>query len=108
MTNVQFCDLHPNKEGSLIRGKKEAMTTLVIQTRVKETTKEGKAVTWTREGQIDVCSKCMTEQIYSRAKALDVDISYKEYRLYKDNEGKYHRENRSPEDDEGFATPLAK
>lgn len=107
MTNATFCDIHPDEKTSLIRNK-SSVTTLIIQTKVQEVGKDGKKVTWTREAQINACAQCMKDKIYTQAKALNVELEYDEYRLTRDQEGKYHRLNRSVEESEAIETPLAK
>lgn len=107
MTNAQFCDVHPDQATSLIRGDKTSVTTLVLQTAVKEVDENGKKVTWTRETKIHACAKCAQELILKRVQALGIELEYDEYRLVNNN-GKYSRVNRSTEESEAEPTPLAK
>lgn len=106
MTNAQFCDIHPDQATSLIRGDKSSVTTVILQTAVKEVGADGKKVTWTRETKLHACAKCTQEQILKRAQALGVQMEYEEYRLTKDDKG-YHRVNRSTEESQATETPLS-
>lgn len=109
MTNASFCDLHPDQATSLIRGDKSAVTTLVVQTTVKEVAQDGKKVSWTRETKLNACPKCTQDLILSRAQALGVNLEWDEYRLTQ-KDGKYTRVNRTPEEQEESAkvSPMTK
>lgn len=93
MTDAKFCDVHENKEGSLIRVGQESFYTLQLTRTVKELNpKTGKKETWNQDSQkLASCHKDAMAQVIERAKGLGVEIEWSPRYQLKSINGKFTR-----------------
>lgn len=91
MTNAQFCDVHPDEKGSLIRNGK--VFTITIDQSVDEIGSDGKKTRWTKEAKFHMCSACAKNLLFDRMVGLNVELDWNAFRLTQ-KDGKYVRVNK--------------